>query len=347
MPFSQGHALLIGVGAHQHCPWLDLPGTAADAEAVAEVLQDGTACGYPAAQVRLITRRDATRAGILAALDDLAGRAGPGDIVFVLFSGHGALGADDSYYLAGYDVQMEANRIVAGAGVSESDLLGKLQAIRAAHVFLVFNACHGGAIASPRPRAAAAVAATTLTTANPPEDTVAAILGTGKGRIVVTACRTGQRSHTGSGPRSLFAQALVSGLDGRGGEENSGYITAFGLYAHLYATVAERARALLNEDQEPELAVLRGAGSYPVALYQGPSAAGAETMREPATEPATEPLPQGAPVREVDPEESARSLAQHRAGSDELQRDEGREDDDGRDLGDLDDTDFVIGNIRK
>lgn len=77
MPFPQGHALLIGVGTHQHCPWLDLPGTAADVEAVASVLQDEMACGYPAAQVRLLTHGEATRAGILAALDDLAAEQAP------------------------------------------------------------------------------------------------------------------------------------------------------------------------------------------------------------------------------------------------------------------------------
>lgn len=70
---------MIGVGTHQHCPWLDLPGTAADAEAVAYMLQDEMVCGYPAPQVRLLTHGGATRAGILAARDDLAARTGAGD----------------------------------------------------------------------------------------------------------------------------------------------------------------------------------------------------------------------------------------------------------------------------
>ena len=78
-------------------------------------------------------------------------------------------------------------------------------------MLLVLNACHGGTIAPAR-LDAAEVAATALTTSNPPEDTVAALLGTGTQRIVIAACRAGQRSHTGSGPLSIFGQALVDGL---------------------------------------------------------------------------------------------------------------------------------------
>ena len=336
MSFPQGHALIIGVGTHQHCPWLDLHSTAAEAEAVGKVLQNGEACGYPAAQVRLVTRAGATRAGILAALDDLAGQVGAGDTVTLFFSGHGALGSDDSYYLAGHDVEMEANRIKGGTGISEEELLLRLRAITAERVLVVFNACHGGTIAPAR-LDTAEIAATALTTGNPPDDTVAALLGTGTGRIVIAACRVGQRSHTGSGPLSLFAQALVDGLAGSGAAATDGFINAFGLYAHLYASVAGRARTLLNEDQEPELSVLRGAGSFAVGLKKGAGAAGHATTAEPATDP----LPQGTAVREVDAAESARSLAE-RIGADEESGDQ-----DGPDLGLLDDSDFVIGNIRK
>lgn len=337
MSFPQGHALLIGVGTHQHCPWLDLHSTAAEAEAVGKVLQNGEACGYPADQVRLVTRAGATRAGILAALDDLVGRVGAGDTVTLFFSGHGALGSDDSYHLAGHDVEMETNRIKAGTGISEEELLRRLRDITAERVLVVFNACHGGTIAPVR-LDAAEIAATALTTGNPPDDTVAALLGTGTGRIVIAACRAGQRSHTGSGELSLFAQALVDGLAGNGAPATGGFIDAFGLYAHLYASVAERARTLLNEDQEPELSVLRGSGSFAVGLYKGAGAAGQATTAEPAAAP----LPQGTAVREVDPAESARSLAERIGGTGEESGDQ-----DGPDLGLLDDSDFVIGNIRK
>jgi hypothetical protein len=38
MPFTQGHALLIGVGTYQHGPGWNVPITAADAAAVGRIL---------------------------------------------------------------------------------------------------------------------------------------------------------------------------------------------------------------------------------------------------------------------------------------------------------------------
>ena len=297
MPFPQGHALLIGVGTHQHCPNLDVPITVADAQAVAAVLQDAGAAGYPADQVKLISEDNATKAGILAALDDLAARATAGQTAFLFFCGHGALGTDGNYYLVSHDVQIEGGRVVAGTGVSEAELLQKLKAIPAERVLMVFNACHSGNI-SP----ALGTEAPALTTSNPSEDTAAALLGTGKGRIIVTACGEQQLSYIGSGPLTLFTQALVDGLRGKGVANNRGFISAFSLYEHIYETVSEKVQDLYKLVQQPELTVLRGVGPFAVALYKGASSLGGEL--------AGEPLPQGMGAREVSPEKSARRLAQ-------------------------------------
>jgi hypothetical protein len=91
MAFKQGHALVIGVGAHQHHPRLDVPIAVDDAEAVADVLRDPNACGYPAGQIRPLHRSDATKDGILSALDELAARASLDDTVFIFYCGHGAV----------------------------------------------------------------------------------------------------------------------------------------------------------------------------------------------------------------------------------------------------------------
>lgn len=44
MSFSQGHALLIGVGSYAHAPQLTVPITAAAAQALAAVLRDPVFC---------------------------------------------------------------------------------------------------------------------------------------------------------------------------------------------------------------------------------------------------------------------------------------------------------------
>lgn len=297
MPFSQGHALLIGVGTHQHCPTLNVPITVADAQAVAAVLQDAGAAGYPAGQVKLISKEGATKFGILAALDDLAARATAGQTAFVFFCGHGALGTDGNYYLVSHDVQVGGNRVVAGTAVSEAELLQKLKAIPAERVLMVFNACHSGNI-SP----SLGTEDSALATSNPSEDTAAALLGTGKGRIIVTACGEQQLSYIGKGQLTLFTQALVDGLRGKGVANSRGFISAFSLYTYIYETVTENVQALYNKAQQPELTVLRGVGPFAVALYKGASSLGGEFGGE--------PLPEGMAAREVSPEKSARRLAQ-------------------------------------
>lgn len=297
MPFPQGHALLIGVGTHQSAPQLDVPVTVADAEAVANLLQSANHCGYPSTQVKLVTRVGATKAGILAAFDDLAQRTTTNDTAFFFYCGHGALGRDGNYYLVSHDAQVQNGRVVAGTGVSEAELLQKLRAIRAERALLIFNACHSGNI-SPT----LAVESGPLTVSNPAGDTTAALLGTGKGRLIITACREEQVSYIGDGKLTLFTQALVDGLTGKGVRNSNGYISAFSLYEYLFETVSELVSSTYHAVQEPELTVLRGVGPFAVALYRG-----ASTLGDFAGD---EPLPEGMAVRTVTPQQSERRLQQ-------------------------------------
>jgi len=54
MPFSQGQALLIGIGSYCNARGLDVPITAADAGAVAAVLVNPDLCAYPPDQVAVL-----------------------------------------------------------------------------------------------------------------------------------------------------------------------------------------------------------------------------------------------------------------------------------------------------
>ena len=123
MAFDKGHALVIGVGSHRHAPRLDARQTAADAHALASVLRDEQYCGYPDDQVELLQDQSANAAGILAALDRLAGRVKESDTVVIFYSGHGEYGADGNYYLVSHDAQLKDRKVVTGTGVSQVDLL--------------------------------------------------------------------------------------------------------------------------------------------------------------------------------------------------------------------------------
>lgn len=297
--FSQGHALLIGVGTYQHMADVNVPITVKDAQALHQVLGDTTLCGYPANQVKLLHDEETTRTGLMAALDNLAAATKAESTVVFYYAGHGEYGTDGNYYLSTYDSQRQGAQIVAGTGLSEAELIAKLRAIKAKRLLLIFNACHAGAI-SPNLSIAPP---TSLGNTAPPEEALDAILSTGEGRIIMTACRPQQKSWVGNGQLTLFTQALVEGLRGQGYVANSsGYISAFGLYEHLYATVKERA-ADLGRQQEPEFTVLRGVGPFPIAIFKGATSLGAFDPQE--------PLPADTAVRTVAPERSQRLLKRY------------------------------------
>jgi hypothetical protein len=288
MPFAHGHALLIGVGAYQHMPGLSLP-LAADARAVAQVLRDPRFCGYSDSQVALLHDTRAASAGILAALDQLAARAGAGDTVVLFYAGRGDFGDDGDYYLAGYDTRMDGGKIVGATGIGQKALLEKLAAIQARQALLIFNIGYSSASGADSPEGRGL-----------PAETASALLATGAGRMIITPSRAAQRAYAGAGKLTPFTQALVGGLLGQGVGGRGGSISAFELYSHVYTAVRRQVEQELGTLQEPELTILKGAGTFAVASYHGAAAGG--TIDEWA-----DPAP-GSAVRSIGDEESRRAL---------------------------------------
>lgn len=311
MAFDKGHALLIGVGTYENAPNLNVPVTTADAEQVAMVLGDPQYCGYPSGQITLLRDDQATRTGILQALENLAASASKDDTVFLFYSGHGHYGEDGTYYLTTNDMQLTADRKVAdGTAVRQDELLAALQRVQAERVLLIFNACHSGEI-SPT----LAADDPPFTGAPLPVPTAAALLSTGSGRLIVTACRENQYAYVGAGQNTIFVAALVQGLRGQGVSSRRGFISAFDLYSEVYDTVTKTVQQTIPQatrdrysaTQEPELTVLKGVGPFAVALYQGASATLGEFS-------APSQLPAGTAAREVEASKSRMLLQQIQSG---------------------------------
>ncbi|MGQ9827893.1 MAG: caspase family protein [Roseiflexus sp.] len=270
MSFTQGHALIIGVGSYCNAPHWNVPITVADAKAVAATLCNPQFCGYPTAQVTLLTDHHATRDGILTALATLAQRTTPDDTVVLFYAGHGMYGSDGAYYLTAHDTVPATQSRIADCAIGQTDLITALRAIPAQRLLVLINACHAGEL-SPTLNAPPSAEVT----GQPfPSLAAAGLLHTGSERIIITACREGQVAYIGRGQVTIFAQALIDGLRGQGVADHAGYIGVFDLYTHLYAAV----RAAVEQQvplelrrrhsltQEPELTVLKGVGSFAVAL---------------------------------------------------------------------------------
>jgi hypothetical protein len=301
MPFPNAHALIIGVGIYANRPQNNVVDTTVDAAALVEVLTDPRHCGYTQEHVTLLQDSSATRSRILGTLDDLAKKATAEDTVFFFFSGHGHA-YNDTYYLPVNDTQYVDDRPTAETIIYDHELVAKLRAIPARRMLLVFNTCHAGAVSPTlddndigRPL---------------PSETTAALLSTGEGRIIITACRENQYSYVGPGPGTIVGRALVSALKGEGVRGEGGVISAYDLYLAVYrkvgtlvrAEVSEHHRKTYGETQEPELTVLKGVGPFAVALYHGATVMGDVD--------GDAPPPAEAAVRQVEPDESQRAFNQ-------------------------------------
>jgi hypothetical protein len=299
--FSHGHGVVIGVGTHKYATNHDVPITAVDAEDVASVLIDPQFCGYPGDQVTLLTHAQTTRDQVLGALADLAKHTTDESTVTIFFAGHGVFGEDDRYYLMTHDAQLKGKRLAADSGVSDEELLTCLRRIPARKLLLLLNACHSGEIAPVLSPDTNKTLGETL-----PEDIADAILATGSGRAIITACRAGQFSFVGSERQTLFTQAIIEGLQGRGtrNPRHPTAISLFDLYTHVYFSLEERVtqrvpvsvRQIYGDQQEPELTINKGVGPFPVALYRG-----AETL---GSFDETAPPPEFPTVRQVNPMKS-------------------------------------------
>ncbi len=299
MAFEKGHALTIGVGSYQYMSQANIPISVSDAQSVSDLLCDQNLCAYLPQQVNLLHDKQASRANILEALDALASKTRPDDTVLLYYCGHGEYGTDGNYYLTTHDTRISGHKIMKGTGISEAELLDKLRPIPAKRLLLLFNACHSGEIS---PHLGLGETDKSFGNSNLPQRTVDALLSSGEGRIIISACRPTQKSWIGNGKLSIFTQALVDGLAGQGYvPNNSGYISAYGLYEHLYFAIKEAAEKL-GHTQEPELTVLKGVGPFPVSLYRGATDLGMFDSEE--------AVPEGTATRQVDPARSQRLFKQ-------------------------------------
>jgi Caspase domain len=255
--FTHGHACIIGVGG-------DLPNTIDDAVGLANILNDPERCAYPPEQVHLLTKDQAKRDDILAALDQLAQSTTTDSTVVVYFSGHGyqvASAMGEEYYLMpfGYDQTKLYKTAIKG-----TELTTKLRAIPAKKLLLLLDCCHAGGLDD----------ATTLQyeaekAPLPPE--AQALFTEGKGRVVIASSQADEKSLAGR-PYSAFTLALIEALAGKGASKKDGYVRVADLALYAREVVPRRTRdrqhPILNFDQADnfELAYYAAGAAEPKGL---------------------------------------------------------------------------------
>jgi hypothetical protein len=274
--FERGYGLVIGVGEYSNPDW-NVPIAERDAQAIHALLTDPNAGGYPPNQVELLTNAAANSNAVLQALERLATRADQGDTVFIAITSHGALAENNLYTLATSEAEfIDSERIKNGTGLTIVQLANALKTIRAERLLLVINACFAGYTSKLATRGGLREAPSGSVIPDTAGDN---LLGSGKGRALITASRADQRSYfLPDDTLSIFGQALSDGLRGVGISDRSGYIGLFELYSRVHQQTNKLA-AMRGTAQEPMLSLIDGVGPFPVALYGGAEQQNAELIQ--------------------------------------------------------------------
>lgn len=136
-------ALLIGINKYHAVP--KLQGSINDIETMRQILL--TRWGFPERSMAVLKDEAATRAGILAALEQLVKETGPQDTVYFHYSGHGSqvedLNGDEE---DGLDETLVPQDGRSGdvRDITDDELDAVFARLRAKHAFIVLDSCHSG-----------------------------------------------------------------------------------------------------------------------------------------------------------------------------------------------------------
>lgn len=156
------HILAVGINSYLN-PKYSLNFAKNDAEAFTQSLQSGAASIFGKVNVIALSDANATRAGIMAAIDRIKTTAKAEDVFVFYYAGHGVMSTGNEsekplFYLVPYDVtkMYEADDLLKKLGISATEIGEFSKNIKAQKQLFVIDACQsGGAMQSLAMRGAA------------------------------------------------------------------------------------------------------------------------------------------------------------------------------------------------
>ena len=180
---------------------------------------------------------DATRSGVIGALERMRAKLGANDNLLVYYAGHGVV---DEITEQGYWLPVDAERDNPSNWISTYDITTMLRAMRAKHVMVIADSCYSGTLV----RAATA----NLKTARERRTWISRMVNR-RARTALVSGGLEPVLDSGGEGNSVFAKAFLNAL-----RENDGVMEGQALFDAIKRPV------VLNSDQTPEYSDIRKAG---------------------------------------------------------------------------------------
>ncbi|WP_424813017.1 caspase family protein [Roseococcus sp. YIM B11640] len=209
-PPGAGRLVIVAIGVDQYAQTdLSLRYAVADARTVAESLRSRADRVFREVITTVLTNREATRANIIAALNQAAQVTRPEDTFVLYLAGHGVRAEGDRRFLfLPHEASTTNWDALRRSALDEGTLVAALARIRARDGFLFIDTCHAGQVTI---------------------DSLAA-LGNETGRFLLAASTSVQEALDSYDDRNgVFAYAVREGMGGRAATDGEGRVSALAL----------------------------------------------------------------------------------------------------------------------
>ncbi|MGX9963608.1 caspase family protein [Roseomonas sp. F4] len=248
MPAEAGRLVVLAIGINRYAnPALNLNFAVPDADSVAQALRGRAGGLFRDVEVTVLRDAQATRRGIMAALETVARTTQPNDTFVLYLGGHGLRTEPDQRFLfLPQDTTDTSNwAALRRQGIEDSALVAAIARIRARDGLLLLDTCHAGQL--------------TL-------DQLSA-LGNETGRFLLAASTSVQEALDSYNDRNgVFAHAVLEALGGSAATDAEGRVSALA----LGEWVTRRVPQLAAEKRHSQDAVFRSASrdlrSFPLAV---------------------------------------------------------------------------------
>jgi WD40 repeat protein len=251
-PQAAGALYVLAIGIdHFAAPNLTLNFAVSDATSFTSLIKQAAAPIYPKVHVTLLTDAQATRAGILNALDAVATQAQPNDTFLFYIASHGGVNANNGeFMLVPQDIHdLSSWTSIEQEAITENALIAALANIRARDTLLFIDTCYSGNVSAAK----------------------LANVGQETGRYIISASSSAQEAlDSYNGRDGVLIYALREAFTGNAPHDSHGVVGALSLGEYMSERVGELARSR-NHAQDAEFTAAQAQlNSFPVGEVSGP-----------------------------------------------------------------------------